>query len=726
VRCTRLLLGVLLLATALATPASAAPPKIQVTAPLLQFARPGGWAPIIVDISASEGFDAEVDARFVDGAATYPGVTRAFEVPKGARKRVVVPLPIPDWGSEVAVTVRTDRGAPLAVVRLPIHSGAMQRHALRVAVVGEEPLGWPLLGQVTPMPVPGHPDVASDDGYRNVLVQNLMPRDLPDHWFGYSSVDIVMWRRPDPAGLSAEQQEALRSWVASGGTLLVSLGDNHANWTASPLADLAPLEARGLTRSRPALSAVWEIAGAGLPPGVSKGVEGEDDAGLPVVEVVPGVGMETRMADSDGLPLVIAGRPGAGRLILLTFDVGAGELRGGFDRAVFWRRLLGLWEAQPDVEGFGYASLFDAQPGIVGPPLEVPAGSCAAFSSATTAFTAQEATAQEDHRTRVGAAASPSDWWGALVQSLAQFAAASPLSLSFIVIFGLLYLLFIGPLDFLVLRKAGKPMLTWVTFPVLAIGFSVAASIVISKQKAGDSESHCLTVLDVMPGPGVTRGSSFCAIWASRRGDVEISSSRGKGWVLPARHEDFDPSGSYYYGYTDAITGEDQVMTARPGQAVFGFEAAQWSTSNLRSTWAESTDADADWYLAGEPSEDGSWVRNRTGIDLAEAWVVDGADWYRVGALPAGAARETRSMGQSGPLPTDWLRDEFGDLWKFALDPVEDRVGHLHVGNPGRPMLIGFAEEALGQPDFDGLRASDSSVTLVRVLLTSPYTENPG
>lgn len=715
-----LLMGVLLLATLVAAPATAAPPKIQVTAPLLQFARPGSWVPIQVDVSATESFDAEVEARFIDGSTEMPGVTREFHVAKGSRKRVVVPLPIPDWGSEVFVSIRSGRGSPIAARKLPIHAGAMQRHALRVAVVGEEPLGWPLLGQVTSMPVPGHPDVAGDDGFRNVLVQNLMPKDLPDHWFGYSSVDILVWRRPDPSGLSAEQQEALRGWLAAGGTVVISLGDNHANWTASPLADLMPLEAHGLASSRSALNAIWEIAGSGLAPGVGKGAD-DDGGGLPFVDVVPGPGSRTALADAEDHPLVLVGNPGAGHLVLLTFDVGAGELRGGFDRALFWRRLLGLWEVAPSGDGFSYATVFDAQPGIAGPPIELPAGNCAAFAETAGVYTPPESVGQNDLRYNIGVSDSPSAWWSSMVGKLAQFAAASPLSLNFIVVFGLLYLFFIGPFDFLVLRKAGKPMLTWVTFPVLAIGFSVAASVVISKQKAGDSETHCLTFMDVMPGPGVTRGNSFCAIWASRRDRVHISASRGKGFVLPARHQDFDPSGSGYYGYTEAITGEEESMSSRPGLAIFSFEAAQWSTSNLRSSWVEADDADADWYLAGEPSEGGSWIRNRTGVDLEDAWIVDGHRWYRVGDLPDGAAREAEPLDRSGPVVSDWGRREFGELWAFALEPVEDMVGHLHVGNPGRPMLLGLAAQAVGQPEFDGLRAADSSQTLVRVQLTSPF-----
>jgi hypothetical protein len=719
--CSRLVFGALVavLVVALAPAAWAAPPKIQVTAPLLQFARPGGWVPLHIDISTTEAIDGRAKVIFLDGSDEVPAVTREFTVARNSRKRVVIPVAIPDWGSEIFITLESGR-TPFYSKRVPLPPGAMNAGALRVAVVGEEPLGWPLLGQVGAGPVPGHADFALDDGFRSVLVQNLMPSDLPDHWFGYSSVDLLVWRRPDPSGITPEQQEAIRSWIAGGGTAVISLGDNHANWTASPLADLAPLSVVGLERSSSGLGAVWALGGSGLPPRSSA-----DDGppALPVVQAMPAGDAVVHLSDRSGNPLVMTARPGAGKVVLLTFDVAAGELRGGFDRARFWRELLGLWEPDASVDTFTYddPESWEARStggprsaGLAGPAVEVPVGTCPSLTAAASAWPPSvDSTSQLEVRGFAGVSSTRGDWWSALSQALGDFKAASPLSLSFIVLFGLLYLLFIGPVDYLVLRRAGKPMLTWISFPVLAIGFSVGAAIVISQQKAGDSETHCLTLVDVMPGPGVERGTSWCSIWASSRADVEVSVPRGKGFALPARHEDFD---AYEYGYyTAAITGEDQGLNARSGEAAFAFEAAQWSTSNLRSVWLEPSQAEVLWQR-GEDGGPGRVV-NRTGMDLLDAWVVDGARWLYVGKLPDGEGRGLVDDGSVAPGGHAWSNPTFARLWPYALEPGEDGVNHLHVGNPGRPMLIAFARQATGHPDFDGLGARDSSTTFVRVQL---------
>lgn len=724
---TRPIPTLLLAAMLLPASAFAVPPKVEIRAPLLGLARPGSWVPISVDVSSADGLEGTVEARFA-GGGNLP-VSRAFQVPRGGRKRVVVPVPVPEWESEILVAVEGPRGDLLSARKLQIPPGSAAQGSLRVAIVGEEPLGWPTLGATSPLPAPGHPDTAAGDGQRSVLVQNLMPADLPDHWFGYGSVDLLVWRLPEPSALTAEQQEALRGWIASGGTAIVSLGDGHASWTSSSLGGLVPLRTSGLVHSRPALDAVWEVAGSGLPAGVSKAPNASRDqpaerAGLPIVAVEPGIGTEVRLADRAGHPIVLTSHPGAGRLILLAFDVAAGELRGGFDRALFWRRLLGLLPAPPasedDAESASIAWQEEASavpplPGIAGPVLDLPA-SCPWFQAAW----AQPAWIPPED-VSAGIVASRQGWWSQASPALGSFQAAAPLSLAFILGFGIVYLLAIGPLDFLVLKRLGRPMLTWITFPVLAIGFSVAASLVISRQKAGDSEARCLTLLDVMPGPGVLRGTSWCALWSSRRSDLAIQPARGKGFVLPARRTDFLLAGEGAYDSAEAITGGDQRVLARPGEAVFAFEAAQWSTSLVRSSWIDPTQARAELTAAGDGEAEGAGVHNLSGIDLVDAWVVDEYGWYPVGRLAAGERRPLGDRRAEAPDASTFSDPEVAALWPLAVEPGEDPSGHLHLGGQGgRPMLVGFAAVPIGQPRFDGLGGPRSSVTLVRVQLSSP------
>lgn len=721
----RLLPAIIVLLASLLTSAAAlaAPPKVEISAPLLQFSRPDAWIPVHVDITTTSAIQATVVAEF-DGTDGIRGGQRTISVPKNSSRRVVVPVPVPDWGSQLDVSVRDSHGKPFAAKRFEVRGG-MSPTSLNVAVMGEEPLGWPLLKEVTARPVPGHPDLAAD-GWRTVAVQNLLPVDLPDHWFGFSSVDILVWRRPDPTELTPEQQEALRGWVAAGGTLIVALGDNHAEWAASPMAGLVPARIGSLAPSTSALGTVWSLAGSGLPPGVAAANASDDPddgpAGLPVVRITANPGADVAWQTLDGVPLMLTAWSGTGKVVLLAFDPAAGELRGGFDRARMWREIFGLWapptrEALADFYGDIEAAEGPYRAGLAGPPMQVPTGTCA-VTPALAAVMGERTIGshtQEDLAVQIGAAPSRQAWWTGLVAAIGSFSAAAPLSLSFIVLFGLGYLFVIGPVDYFVLRRIGRPMLTWATFPVLAIGFSVAAGLVVQRSKAGDSEIHCLSVVDIYDSADVLRSESWCSIWASRRTDVEIAPPRGKGWVVPSSFSDFQEESDGWYDDTAAITGEALRQVLEPGQARLAFEAAQWSSSNVRSTWLETTDASVEWYTGpgGSPT-----VRSSLGFDLVDVWVVDGASWYRVGYLPAGDSRKM-DLRSRGPGASDMSNDERSLMWHWAFDPVES-TGHLHLGNPDQPVLVGFSTTPVGRPEFAGLGGVDRSTTVLRVPLTKP------
>ena len=62
----------------------------------------------------------------------------------------------------------------------------------------------------------------------------------------------------------------------------------------------------------------------------------------------------------------------------------------------------------------------------------------------------------------------------------------------------LVYLVVIGPFDQYWLRKIGRPMLTWITFPCYVVGFSFVIYFIGYKLRAGDSEWNELHVVDVL------------------------------------------------------------------------------------------------------------------------------------------------------------------------------------------------------------------------------------
>jgi hypothetical protein len=693
-----LLIGSLLLAV----PAAAAPPIIKVSSPMLQMARPGAWVPVYVDVSSTEPFQGTVRVKFAGGDDGDPA-HRVFDVSRGGSRRVVVPKRVPAWAYNLEVEVRDRRGRMLKEETLEVRGGAMSPEALRVLVVGEDPLGWPTLQTVTSGPIVGHRDVAQAD-FRPVLVENLLPPDLPTHWFGWSSVDVLVWSRPDPAALTPEQQAAFSGWIAAGGTAFVALADDHARWTGSPLGDLAPVRPLGMMMSSSARDVLRTLAGnrGALP----------DTEPVPIVDLAPFAPTETLLTDDSGKPLVLRAAVGGGQLVLTSFDPAAGELSGRVDRELLWRNLFGLWApresvADPDLS---FEELADARgiedrgPGLVSPPwpavAECTAGPQIGMNTADIAgLISPDLTDWTE----------PGQWWNQLRERLVHFEGAAPLSLGFILVFGLLYLLFIGPLDYFVLRRVGRPMLTWITFPVLAIAFSVAAALIVRDQKGGESEVRCYELHDVVEQAGIERRTSWCSLWAGRKSDLAIRPARGVGFVVPAVGSDYDDD-SWYGGWADAINGDDLVSRHAPGVVGLDFEAAQWSASTFRGAWQAPTDEGADWYR----SDAGLAVRSRLSMDLEAAVIADGGQWYAVGDLPAGGLREAHARS----APPDLADDDLETAWSLLADAIEDFGGHIHPGAPGSAVLVGFHRTSTPGLRVDGFTADQSSVTLVRVPLT--------
>jgi len=67
----------------------------------------------------------------------------------------------------------------------------------------------------------------------------------------------------------------------------------------------------------------------------------------------------------------------------------------------------------------------------------------------------------------------------------------------------LIYLVVIGPLDQMWLKRIGRPMLTWITFPCYVVVFSLVIYFIGYKLRAGESEWNDLHVVDVL-----TKGES--------------------------------------------------------------------------------------------------------------------------------------------------------------------------------------------------------------------------
>jgi len=665
----------LLLVLALLAPglASAQATKVSVESPLMGLARPGDWVPVHVDIAATDPLDGTIRIDF--GSSATPAVVRPYSVGRGSAKRISVPVQIPSWIREVNVNVTRGRSRLLAKQTLTATSGASSANNLHIALIGEDPLGFPMLRELEGVPVMGHPDCTEP---RQVRVETLLPAQLPQVWFGWTSVDLVVWNRPDPARLSPEQQEALKGWVVSGGTLLVALGDTWRAWDGSPLASLSGAAPSSYGTTDTVFINLAFATGAEIP---------EKPPVVPVVALEPRGATARLWAEPDAnVPVLVDHRVGAGRTVTMGWDPSAGELRGRLVREDVWRALL----------GFPGTSSLNPRPPLAGPAY-LPGVADTVCDGGDYGFSDN---ADAQHAT----------WLSQLWEVLSRFERANPLPLGFVLIFGFVYLLLIGPVDYFVLRKLKKPMLTWITFPALALGFSVGAAVLITFQKAGDTEVRCAEVVDVFTDQGMARGSGWCSMWSSRRQDLLVLPGRGDGVVLSGGASETE----------DALSGEARtVMDAT--RAGLGFKASQWAVANWRDGWVDPLPGG----LVAQPTVNGFVVSNRTGIDLDQAWIVHRRRAWPVGSLPDG---ETATLsGEIVAWTPDLLQppraadalwtNAWFDTWRKLDDPWDEHVAALYTHHRPEPVLIGLAHGGVAAPIPDDTNFVTSAHALVRVPL---------
>ena len=102
-----------------------------------------------------------------------------------------------------------------------------------------------------------------------------------------------------------------------------------------------------------------------------------------------------------------------------------------------------------------------------------------------------------------------------LRQALEQFATVKPVSFGWVAFFIFLYILLIGPGDYLFLKHVLKRMeLTWVTFPVIVVTVSLLAYVAAYSIKGRDLRVNKVDVVDVDQPAGLRGGaaSSTCSV----------------------------------------------------------------------------------------------------------------------------------------------------------------------------------------------------------------------
>jgi hypothetical protein len=288
---------------------------------------------------------------------------------------------------------------------------------------------------------------------------------LPDQWFGYGAVDLMVLgtgaNREFWEALAAPQHEkrrkAIAEWVRRGGRLVLSVGTNPDVLDAlKEIKDILPATvAPGGKRTVNRLGFTWQA------PGTFTGRTGtigfaDERTDFAAAKLEPRPDRPTRAVMTEGdsqTPLAVQGPYGLGRVTVLAFDLDRApftDWRAG--RAQFWENLVNqtgyvLPGAEKKLERYG--SRYD-------------------------------------------------EYTGALQGSLDFFEGVPVVSFGWVALFILIYIVLIGPVDYLFLKKVVKRLeWTWVTFPVIVITVSAGAYFAAYALKGKDLKINKVDVVDI-------------------------------------------------------------------------------------------------------------------------------------------------------------------------------------------------------------------------------------
>lgn len=445
----------------------------------------GAWAPIWVEAKGGASpFKGFMDVVVGDDDGVPTAIRREVEVPAGESTQLAAQVRPGGRDLELAFRFFDEQGRWLGersegrlLPRAPV---ALMPDSTLILTVGQ-PQGVDQIGSVAGF----QRTAGAGPGSAEVVIIPIDDEDqggerIPENWLGYDGATALVIDTADAQALKrfdGQKGEALVDWVKRGGHLVLGAG---GNWEALRQSALEPiLPALPVGRERvPSLEALDTFAGSNksiTPPGappqlVLKFEEIDQRGGVPL----------SVMANH---PLIVRGPAGFGRVTIIGVDVDQKIFTDWRDRGLFWVRALDLRSHRAET--------------VAGPSM---GGGGARFQ--TTGVT---------------------DLASQLRVALEQFPGVSLVPFGWIAFLAFLYIVAIGPGDYLFLKRIlGRMELTWITFPLMVAAASALAYYAAQRYKGSDLMINKVDLVDVDQVAGLTRGRSWATLFSPGNRDYDL------------------------------------------------------------------------------------------------------------------------------------------------------------------------------------------------------------
>lgn len=412
------------------------------------FFRHGQWIPLRIMMSNDgENLAGQVRVRTGElGGLEETTYRTPLELPRGARKQVFLYISLETFARDVRVEVVNTDGR--VVARELVQLRQVGRADVLYAVVTDSPVGAVDMSVRPP---------GVGEAYQVTWRVDDIPL-LPD---ALSGLDVMLFHDVDTGMLRAEQLEALRLWVLTGGHLIVAGGDTWQRTTAQ-LIDLLPVELAGTVplASAEAFGRYLRLPTASL----------KEEMTATFSMLRPGA--RALVMAADDMPLIARAAYGAGWVDFLAVDPHAEPLRSWDGRADLWYTLITSVGQSPSW-GREFADWSTAQEGTT-----------------TTS--------------------------GTVLPTFLQLCG-----------FLLAYIMLLGPVNYIVLKRLKRREWAWITIPVLIAVFSVIAYTIGFNLRGTVPVVNRLTVIRAFPEEADAQVLTLIGVQSPRRREYDMAVEGG-------------------------------------------------------------------------------------------------------------------------------------------------------------------------------------------------------
>ena len=493
----------------------------------------GHWMPVRVTLSCV-GPGTDVELRIA--ARDSDGVEAVFAQDSDGRLRLNA-----DGRTDVVRYVKAGRADSGLTVRVTGSSGELAARTFAAHELGAaEPSTQELL--VGLAPAIGLEEVARRarrDRAQAITVATVVdPHLMPTVWYGYDAIDVVVATTGEAGvleSLSDAQFEALDSWLQLGGRMVLCAGRRGAEVFApdSRLARFSPgRDAEAITQR--VTSGLENYAGASERLDTVGG-ERARRLGVPMTAVadVRGVVESLEVGGPAGrVPTIVRFPYGLGQITFLAFDPELPPLDQWQGRGPLMARVL-------QVGGAGR-------------------------------YAAAEADARLGQVTHLGY----EDLAGQLRSALDQFPGVTRIQFSWVAGLLAVYVLFVGPLDYLLLKRFDRLTWTWLSSILIAIVFCGLAYGAMHRLTGRDVHVNYVDLVDVDLDQGVLRGSMWTHVYspATERFTLQWHENRP---VAPDRRADTGTSAADLPSATDVRHRSGRLLSWQglPGSGLGGLDS---------------------------------------------------------------------------------------------------------------------------------------------------------